>query len=117
MNQDQFATAVREELRAVEEMLLQKNAAYGDSALSPLRIFSSASTTEQLRVRLDDKLSRLSRGTASGEDTVKDALGYLVLLRISERRDRANVENVRSIPGRGPVATRPSGAGAPGSAQ
>lgn len=66
-------------------MLLEKNERYGDSALNPVRVFSDASTTEQLRVRIDDKISRLSRGSAGGEDVVKDLIGYLILLRIAER--------------------------------
>ena len=41
---------------------------------------------EQIRVRIDDKLSRLARGQAAGEDVVLDLIGYLVLLRVAERR-------------------------------
>jgi hypothetical protein len=44
-------------------MLLEKNAKYGNSALEPIRCFSRADPVEQIRVRLDDKLSRLMRGT------------------------------------------------------
>lgn len=86
MSPADFAAAVREELSAVEAMLLAKNAAYGDAALSPLRIFSHASPVEQLLVRIDDKLSRLARGSAAGEDVERDLLGYLVLLRIARRQ-------------------------------
>lgn len=68
------------------EMLLQKNAAYGDSALAPLRVFSKADTIEQLRVRIDDKLSRLFRGQDAGEDAELDLIGYLVLLRVAKMR-------------------------------
>jgi hypothetical protein len=46
--------------RLVESTLLHKNKLYGDSAFSPLRVFSSADPQEQLRVRIDDKLSRLA---------------------------------------------------------
>lgn len=70
----------------IQEMLLAKNAAYGDSALNPLRIFSRASSSEQIRVRIDDKLSRLERGHAAGEDAVADLVGYLILLVIAEER-------------------------------
>lgn|GEM_PF-594167 len=80
------ADEIRAECAAVCEMLLAKNAAYGDSALNPVRVFSRASTEEQILVRIDDKLSRLSRGSAAGEDVVSDLLGYLVLLRIARRR-------------------------------
>jgi len=65
------------ECREIERVLLMKNAAYGNSALQPLRIFSRADTTEQIRVRIDDKLSRLARGQAAGEDVVLDLIGYL----------------------------------------
>lgn len=66
--------------RLVESTLLHKNKVYGDSAFSPLRVFSSADPQEQLRVRIDDKLSRLARGDDAGEDTLLDLIGYLVLL-------------------------------------
>lgn len=68
-------------------MLIAKNRAYGNAALDPVRIFSRANPSEQIRVRLDDKLSRLARGSDAGEDVILDLLGYLVLLRLSERGD------------------------------
>lgn len=74
----------------LKELLLRKNAAYGDSALSPLRVFSRADAVEQIKVRIDDKLSRLSRGhelsDESLDDTVRDLMGYLVLYRVARRR-------------------------------
>lgn len=70
------------ELRA---MLLAKNRAYGNSALEPIRLFSSADPVEQIKVRLDDKISRLVRGSAAGEDVATDLMGYLVLLKIAEQ--------------------------------
>jgi len=73
------------ECDGIKEMLLQKNAAYGNSALDPVRIFSRASSVEQINVRLDDKLSRLSRGNNAGEDVELDIMGYLVLRRIARK--------------------------------
>jgi hypothetical protein len=67
----------------VKRILLEKNLAYGDSALSPRRVFSKASTEEQLLVRIDDKISRLVDGHAGGEDALVDLIGYLVLLKIA----------------------------------
>ena len=72
------------ECDGVRDMLLEKNRAYGNSALDPVRVFSKASTREQLLVRLDDKLSRLARGAAAGEDVIKDIIGYLHLLRVQD---------------------------------
>lgn len=83
--------AIVDECLAVAKVLVEKNAAYGNSALEPVRIFSKASPTEQLLVRLDDKLSRLARGSAAGEDVVLDLIGYLVLLRISMQADAASI--------------------------
>ena len=45
---------------------------------------------ESLRVRIDDKLSRLMRGNDSierDEDIVKDLIGYLILLLIMMREE------------------------------
>ena len=46
----------------IKELLLLKNANYGNSALDPVRVFSQTSAKEQLFVRIDDKLSRIQRG-------------------------------------------------------
>jgi hypothetical protein len=66
--------------------LMRKNLAYGNSALEPLRAISQADPAEQIRVRMDDKLSRIIRGEAAGEDAVKDFVGYWVLLEVLRRR-------------------------------
>lgn len=83
--------AILRECRSIARTLLSKNIAYGDSALNPVRVFSQASAKEQILVRLDDKLSRLQRGQAAGEDVTLDLIGYLVLLRV--------VEGVRHVVG------------------
>lgn len=71
----------------IAQMLIGKNAAYGNSALDPVRIFSKADAVEQLKVRIDDKLSRIQRGSLSDdEDTLLDLIGYLILLRIALAR-------------------------------
>lgn len=88
MNHKQFAEAVLEETEGLAKMLIEKNAAYGNSALEPVRIFSRADVVEQIKVRIDDKLSRLVRGSEVGEDVVLDLLGYLVILRVANRAER-----------------------------
>jgi hypothetical protein len=70
----------------IKSMLLEKNRKYGNSALDPIRIFSKADAKEQIRVRIDDKLSRLrSLQSDETEDVISDLIGYLVLLKVSER--------------------------------
>jgi hypothetical protein len=81
-----FESEVRNVLQEIGDMLIEKNRAYGNSALDPVRIFSKASNVEQILVRIDDKLSRLARGSAAGEDAEWDLLGYLVILRVARRR-------------------------------
>lgn len=80
--------SITEVILGIEKMLIEKNRAYGDSALEPVRIFSKAQTIEQLYVRIDDKLSRVEGGHEyPGDDTIKDLIGYLVLLLIAKERD------------------------------
>lgn len=62
-----------------QDFLLGKNAAYGNSVFDPVRLFSKASLVEQINVRIDDKISRLMRGHAAGEDVEDDLLGYLMI--------------------------------------
>ena len=83
---------IQAECREVERILLAKNAAYGNSALQPVRIFSKADAIEQIRVRIDDKLSRIARGQAAGEDVTLDLIGYLVLLRVAEKRTKKGMQ-------------------------
>jgi hypothetical protein len=77
---------IRQECSEIAEFLCEKNIAYGDSAVNPVRIFSKAAPDEQVRVRIDDKLNRLIQGKSYvGDDDVKDLVGYLILLRVLER--------------------------------
>lgn len=77
-----FEKHVRKIANDTVEMLVRKNASYGNSALSPVRIFSKSSDIEQIYVRIDDKLSRIKSGSSLGEDTIMDLIGYLFLLKI-----------------------------------
>jgi hypothetical protein len=76
-------------LEDIRAMLMAKNAAYGNSALDPVRLFARSDAVEQIKVRIDDKISRLVRGhEAFGDNTASDFLGYLVLLRIGEMLEK-----------------------------
>jgi hypothetical protein len=71
----------------MRELLIAKNQAYGDSALNPVKIYSKLDSMEQINVRIDDKLSRIMRGSEYvNDDTDKDLLGYLILRRIQHDR-------------------------------
>lgn len=84
---EDFGVSVQEVVNEVRDTLIAKNKAYGNSALEPVRVFSTADPVEQIRVRIDDKLSRLKSSlNDDNEDTVLDLMGYLVLLRIATRK-------------------------------
>jgi hypothetical protein len=90
---EQFKEDVKVVLKKIEEMLISKNKHYGDSALDPIRIFSKAPTEEQIRVRIDDKLKRIDNcGNMDPEDSIDDLIGYLVLLKIAQRRESKLIE-------------------------
>lgn len=75
----------------IQEMLIQKNRAYGDSALDPVRVFSKSDAVEQIYVRIDDKLSRVKRGHEyPGDDTIKDLVGYLILLLVAKEKQNGS---------------------------
>lgn len=71
----------------IKLMLLEKNRKYGNSALEPVRVFSKSDALEQIRVRMDDKLSRIRNAQADdNEDAYMDLVGYLVLYLVARGR-------------------------------
>ena len=88
-NHRDFVREVRGACNEITALLTEKNKRYGNAALDPARIFSKASSHEQLLVRIDDKLNRIKNwGTDDvDEDTLLDLMGYLVLLRINMKHD------------------------------
>ena len=77
-------------LNELQDLLEEKNKAYGDSALNPIRLFSKVGAVGALRVRIDDKLSRIkNKGiTDDTEDSLMDLIGYLVLLKIAVKKEK-----------------------------
>jgi hypothetical protein len=79
----------------IKNMLLDKNMKYGDSALNPIRIMSQSDSVEQIKVRIDDKLSRLSQGHVDDdEDVIDDLIGYFVLLKIAKQHENVTNEEL-----------------------
>lgn len=74
------------------DLLLAKNKKYGNSIRSPAAMFSKCDVLEQIAVRCDDKLKRISNmgglikvirdARNAEEDTVLDLIGYLILARV-----------------------------------
>ena len=78
---------IKFECRMISDLLCKKNESYGDSACSPIQIFSKLDADEAICARIDDKLSRIANRGLNGdtEDTLFDLIGYLVLLQIARK--------------------------------
>jgi hypothetical protein len=79
--------------KEITDLLIEKNTAYGDSATNPkIRVFGNHLTqTDAIRCRIDDKLNRIHNiglDNKFNEDTLKDLIGYLILLYIAEHEDK-----------------------------
>ena len=77
----------------IRDLLVEKNEAYGDSAIEPENIFSKLDSTQGICARIDDKLSRIKNTGLDDatEDTLDDLIGYLVLLKVARSNEAANV--------------------------
>ncbi len=63
--------------------LKEKNKRYGDSALSPIQIFSKKDSDNQILTQIDHKLSRINNSEELRKNDVSDLFGYLALLMIN----------------------------------
>lgn len=84
------AELIRQISDEVTDLLLMKNAAYGDSALNPANIFAKGDAVENLCARIDDKLMRIKTKGINDEteDTIQDLIGYLILLKVAISKDK-----------------------------
>lgn len=88
VSQEEFIKDLDIVLNDIRSLLIEKNRKYGDAALCPVRMMSKSSPSEQIKVRIDDKLSRIAnQQTDEDEDVAQDLAGYLVLLFISKLRE------------------------------
>lgn len=79
---------IANECDKLKAMLLEKNNRYGNSAISPIRVFSQADNVSQILVRMDDKLSRIKNMTANNgdnEDAMMDLAGYIILYKVAKQ--------------------------------
>jgi hypothetical protein len=69
---------------SLKDLLLYKNGKYGDSALHPIQIFAKdIDPQSSIRIRLDDKISRIANEEEPRKNDIADMLGYEILLCIS----------------------------------
>lgn len=76
-------------LQAIRTLIL-KNREYGNSALSPLRIYSYSEQKNDMGSRIDEKLARIRKTRQDPEDRkyrmndIADMIGYNMLISIDE---------------------------------
>jgi len=76
---------IKLKISQVQQMLLDKNKAYGNSALEPLHIFNKGDASDSLCARIDYRLARIKNAGLNDntEDTLFDPCGYLILLMVA----------------------------------
>jgi len=85
---------IKSKCKQLENLLLNKNARYGNSALEPVKIFSEAGAAAGIKVRIDDKLKRIKNSglVDATEDTLQDLAGYLILLMIAKENESNDIQ-------------------------
>ena len=83
---------IKEVISEVKDLLVEKNRAYGDSAINPSNIFSNGDALDSLGARIDDKLMRIKNTgiTDETEDTLMDLIGYLVLYKVAMIKEKVD---------------------------
>lgn len=81
---------IKEVITEVKDLLIEKNRAYGDSAINPSKVFSNGDALDSLGARIDDKLMRIKNVGINDEteDTLIDLIGYLVLYKVALIKER-----------------------------
>lgn len=90
-SQAPLANEILEVMEYITDLLISKNAKYGNSAIEPVYVFSGEhlSPLDQIFVQIDHKIARIKRGNKSleDEDVLLDLCGYIVLALIARRRE------------------------------
>ena len=81
---------IKEVITEVKDLLIEKNRAYGDSAINPSNVFSNGDALDSLGARIDDKLMRIKNVGINDEteDTLIDLIGYLVLYKVALKKEK-----------------------------
>jgi hypothetical protein len=70
---------------SLRDLVIEKNKRYGDAALHPKNIFSKLEPGEGIKVRIDDKVSRIQHNQGEiRKNDVADLMGYLALLAVAQ---------------------------------
>ena len=81
---------IKKVVKDMQDLLIEKNRAYGDSATNPSNVFSSGSPIDSLCARIDDKLMRIANKGINDktEDTISDLIAYDILLKVAMYKEK-----------------------------
>lgn len=80
---------------SISDLLIYKNQKYGNSAISPLKLFSKLDNINSIKIRLDDKLMRIRNSEDSRINDITDIIGYLILLLIAKDVKTEEIEKLK----------------------
>mgnify|MGYP003124427995 CR=1 FL=1 len=85
---------IKQKCNELQQLLLDKNEKYGNSALEPMNVFSKSNAVSSIKVRIDDKLKRIKNAglVDATEDTLQDLAGYLILLMIAKENESNDIQ-------------------------
>jgi len=64
---------------SLNSLLKYKNEKYGDSALSPIKVFSKLDADNSIALRMDDKTARIMNSSELRKNDLIDLAGYILL--------------------------------------
>jgi len=84
MDEAPMGEAITKACMDILDLLLEKNIAYGNSALEYDSIFGNLTARDALYARINDKLARIKNNQSyqneGMRDAIRDIIGYLTLL-------------------------------------
>ena len=89
LNQRQVDALIRKHFKEYAEFIIKKNHAYGNSVFENLNVFGTGTSLSIIKIRMDDKLKKMIKGSnlsegGEKEDAGKDFCGYWHLMKIVE---------------------------------
>lgn len=89
---DETAVKILVKCDEIKQMLLDKNARYGNSSLAPANYFKDLPRDAKIEARIEDKMARITRidkhkHHESYKDAIRDLIGYLVIYLICLEED------------------------------
>jgi hypothetical protein len=91
VTKDEVQTRIARICKEISNFLISKNDSYGNSAITPARIFAKSDNVEQIKVRIDDKLNRIMADQEwKGDNDLDDLIGYLILLKVAQEINAAD---------------------------